>query len=83
MAEIVLEATHKLTHAQIPSWMKNNFEESWDYYDQNSDGWIRVEEVCTFLQHLMGPLRKLTAAPGSIADLTSGGLAYPIPDEIN
>ena len=81
VGEIVLEATHKLTHAQVPAWMKNNFQEAWEYFDQNNEGWIRYEEAHTFLKHLMGPLNKLTAAPGSIADLTSGGAAYPLAPE--
>ena len=81
VAEVVLEATHKLTHEQVPSWIKLNFENAWDYFDQNEEGWLRFEEAHTFLHHLMGPLNKLTAAPGSIADLTGGGYSYPLTPE--
>ena len=61
--------------------MKNNFEEAWNYFDQNDEGWIRYEEAHTFLHHLFGPLNKLFSAPGSIADLTSGGIVYPLSPE--
>ena len=81
VGEVALEATHKLTHAQVPAWMKAHFNEAWNYFDQLDEGWIRYEEAHTFLKHLFGPLNKLTAAPGSIADMSSGGLAYPLTPE--
>ena len=81
VGEVVLEATHKLTHAQVPNWIDNNFEKSWGHFDQNNEGWLRYEECHSFLRYLMGPLNKFASAPGAITDLNSGGAAYKLSPE--
>jgi hypothetical protein len=76
--EIILEATHKLTLAEVPSWIEKNFESSWDKYDQNKEGYIRFEEASTFMRSLMGHSSKFALAPGSISDMGSGGNVYKL-----
>jgi hypothetical protein len=34
-AGVILEATHKLKSAQVPGYMKANFEKAWDRFDIN------------------------------------------------
>jgi hypothetical protein len=74
--EIILEATHKLTQQEVPSWINQYFEESWAKYDQNKEGYIRYEEAPVFMRSLMGVSSKLNHAPGSISDVHSGGNVY-------
>ena len=78
-AGTILEAAHKLQPADVPGYLDAHFEDSWNHFDQNHEGWIRYEETHTFQRHLMGPLNKFNTAPGAITDLTSGGAAYPLP----
>ena len=52
----LLEALHKLDPANVPSFLSQNFETSWNHFDQNHEGWIRYEETHTFQRHLMGRL---------------------------
>ena len=75
-AGTILEAAHKLTPAEVPAYVDANFENSWNHFDQNKEGWIRYEETHTFQRHFMGALNKLSGAPGSIGDLASGGVQY-------
>merc|ERR1719473_1022296 len=78
-AGTILEAAHKLKPADVPTYLDKNFEASWNHFDQNHEGWIRYEETHTFQRHIQGSLNKFAMAPGSIGDLTSGGVAYPLP----
>jgi hypothetical protein len=32
-AEVILEATHKLTKEQVPDYIAKNFEDAWNYFD--------------------------------------------------
>mmetsp|Transcript_18004 Transcript_18004/g.30654 ORF Transcript_18004/g.30654 Transcript_18004/m.30654 type:complete len:116 (+) Transcript_18004:308-655(+) len=80
--QVILEATHKLSHAQVPSYMEQNFENSWQHFDQNGEGWLRYEECHTFMRYFMAHLNKFTLAPGSITDLESGGKKYPLTKEV-
>lgn len=73
-----LEAAHWLSPAEVPSYLDANFENAWNHYDQNGEGWIRYEETHTFMRYLLGKLNRFTGAPGSISDLTSGGKAYKL-----
>ena len=75
-AGTILEAAHKMTPAEVPAYIDANFENSWNHFDQNKEGWIRYEETHTFQRHFMGSLNKLSGAPGSIGDLASGGVQY-------
>jgi len=75
----VLEAAHKLTPNQVPAYLNANFETAWNHFDQNHEGWIRYEETHVFQRFLQGGLNKLSNAPGSIMDLSSGGVNYPLP----
>merc|ERR1712046_492245 len=68
-AGVILEATHKLKSAQVPGYLKANFEKAWDRFDINSDGYIRAEETHTFMRSLMGKLNKFALAPGSLSDI--------------
>jgi hypothetical protein len=68
-AGVILEATHKLKSAQVPGYMKANFEKAWDRFDINQDGFIRAEETHTFMRSLMGKLNKFALAPGSLSDI--------------
>ena len=68
-AGVILEATHKLKGAQVPGYMKANFEKAWSRFDINSDGFIRAEETHTFMRSLMGKLNKFALAPGSLSDI--------------
>lgn len=72
----ILEAAHKLKPADVPAYMDANFENAWNHFDQNHEGWIRYEETHTFQRFIQGSLNKLALAPGSIGDLSSGGAAY-------
>ena len=72
-AGVILEATHKLKSAQVPGYMKANFEKAWDRFDINQDGFIRAEETHTFMRSLMGKLNKFALAPGSLSDIGAGG----------
>ena len=72
-AGVILEATHKLKGAQVPGYMKANFEKAWTRFDINADGFIRAEETHTFMRSLMGKLNKFALAPGSLSDI--GGAA--------
>jgi hypothetical protein len=78
-AGTILEAAHKLKPSEVPAYLNANFEDAWNYFDQNHEGWIRYEETHTFQRHLQGKLNKFDGAPGSITDLTSGGVNYPLP----
>ena len=80
--EVALEAAHKLTAAQVPTWMAAHFEEAYNYFDQNNEGFLRYEECHTFVRHLMGTLNKFNVAPGSISDVTSGGAMIVLPAAI-
>ena len=82
-AGTVLEAAHKLKPSEVPAYLDANFENAWNHYDQNHEGWIRYEETHTFQRYLNGQLNKFAAAPGSIGDLTSGGTNYPLPYPAN
>ena len=77
-AQILLEATHKLKEADVEPYVEKNFDSAWNYFDQNKEGWIRYEESHTFMRHLFGKLNKFNVAPGSISDLNSGGINYPL-----
>ena len=44
----VLEAAHKLKPAEVPGFLDAHFEEAWNHFDQNHEGWIRYEETHTF-----------------------------------
>lgn len=77
-AEVLLEACHKLKRAEVPSFVQKNFEDVWQHYDQNNEGWLRYEETFQFVRHLFGQLNKFAGAPGSISDVESGGSAYPL-----
>ena len=68
-AGVILEATHKLKGAQVPGYMKANFEKAWDKFDINQDGFIKAEETHTFMRSLMGKLNKFALAPGSLSDI--------------
>merc|ERR1711903_249757 len=72
-AGVILEATHKLKGAQVPGYMKANFEKAWSRFDINSDGFIRAEETHTFMRSLMGKLNKFALAPGSLSDIGDVG----------
>ena len=75
-AGTILEAAHKLKPAEVPAYLDANFENSWNHFDQNKEGWIRYEESHTFQRYLQGTLNKLAGAAGSIGDLASGGDKY-------
>ena len=47
-AGTVLEAAHKLNANQVPDYLAYMFEDSWNHFDQNHEGWIRYEETHTF-----------------------------------
>lgn len=79
--EIILEATHKLTQQDVPAWMDKHFDESWEHYDQNKEGYLRYEETHTFMRFLMNNTSKFVGAPGSITDMTTGGSAYKIKED--
>ena len=68
-AGVILEATHKLKGAQVPGYMKTNFEKAWSRFDINADGFIRAEETHTFMRSLMGKLNKFALAPVSLSDI--------------
>lgn len=74
-AGVILEATHKLKGAQVPGYMKANFEKAWNRFDINADGFIRAEETHTFMRSLMGKLNKFALAPGSLSDIGGGPVA--------
>ena len=78
-AGTALEASHKLKPNEVPGYLDANFENSWNHFDQNHEGWIRYEETHTFQRFLNGNLNKFAAAPGSIGDLNSGGSNYILP----
>ena len=78
-AGTVLEAAHKLSPSQVPNFLAQNFESAWNHFDQNHEGWIRYEETHTFQRFLTGQLNQFKDAPGSIMDLSSGGVNYPLP----
>ena len=77
-AEVLLEACHKLKRDQVPAFVQKQFEDSWQHYDQNNEGWLRYEETFQFVRHLFGRLNAFAGAPGSIGDVESGGSAYPL-----
>ena len=68
-AGVILEATHKLKGAQVPGYMKAQFEKAWEKFDINGDGFIKAEETHTFMRSLMGKLNKFALAPGSLSDI--------------
>ena len=47
-AGTILEAAHKLKPSEVPGWLDSHFEDSWNHFDQNHEGWIRYEETHTF-----------------------------------
>ena len=51
---MILEAAHKLTPVQVPGYLDQHFEDSWDHFDQNHEGWIRYEETHTYQRYLQG-----------------------------
>ena len=51
-AGTILEAAHKLKPADVPAYLSANFENAWDHFDQNHEGWIRYEETHTFQRYL-------------------------------
>mmetsp|Transcript_18014 Transcript_18014/g.30677 ORF Transcript_18014/g.30677 Transcript_18014/m.30677 type:complete len:104 (-) Transcript_18014:237-548(-) len=55
-AGTILEAAHKLSPQDVPSYLDENFEKSWSHFDQNHEGWIRYEETHTFQRFLQGHL---------------------------
>jgi hypothetical protein len=75
-AGTILEAAHMLKPAEVPAYLDANFENAWNHFDQNKEGWIRYEETHTFQRYLQGTLNKLAGAAGSIGDLASGGAKY-------
>jgi len=79
----VLEAAHRLYPHQVPAYLKDNFDRAWDHFDQNHEGWIRYEETHTFQRYLNGRLNGFRDAPGSIMDLASGGITYPLTNPPN
>ena len=44
-AGMILESAHKLEPAQVPAFLDERFEDAWNHYDQNHEGWIRYEET--------------------------------------
>ena len=78
-AGTILEAAHKLEPKDVPAYLEANFESTWNHFDQNHEGWIRYEETHTFQRFIQGKLNKFAGAAGSIGDLSSGGIAYPLP----
>ena len=72
-AGVILEATHKLKGAQVPGYIKANFDKAWDRFDINADGFIKAEETHTFMRSLMGKLNKFALAPGSLSDIGAAG----------
>jgi hypothetical protein len=78
-AGTALEASHKLKPTEVGGYLDTNFENAWNHFDQNHEGWIRYEETHTFQRFLNGNLNKFAAAPGSIGDLNSGGANYVLP----
>ena len=70
-AGVILEATHKLSSAKVPGYLKSNFEKTWDKFDVNQDGYIKAEETHTFMRSLMGKLNKFALAPGSLSDISA------------
>ena len=47
-AGTVLEAAHKLKPEEVPGFLDAHFENTWNHFDQNHEGWIRYEETHTF-----------------------------------
>ena len=43
-AEVALEACHKLAESEVPAYIATNFDTTFDYFDQNNQGFIRYEE---------------------------------------
>lgn len=82
-AEVLLEACHKLKRSEVPAFISKKFDDSWEHYDQNNEGWLRYEETFQFVRHLFGTLNKFSDAPGSISDVESGGSAYPLVYPLN
>ena len=78
-AGMILESAHKLQPHEVPAYLDGSFENAWNHYDQNHEGWIRYEETHTFQRYLMAHLNKFILAPGSISDMNSGGAAYSLP----
>ena len=84
-AGTVLEAAHKLNPNQVPDYLAYAFEDAWNHYDQNHEGWIRYEETHTFQRYLNGHLNGFYGADGSITDIAHGGnanfgaITYPAP----
>ena len=44
-AEVLLEACHKLQRKDVGAFVQANFEDAWNHYDQNNEGWLRYEET--------------------------------------
>ena len=82
-AGTILEAAHKLQPSEVPGFLNAHFEDAWTHFDQNHEGWIRYEETHTFQRYLQGALNKFSGAPGSITDVASGGVTYPLPYPAN
>ena len=53
-AGTVLEAAHFLKPAEVPGYLDANFENAWNHFAQNHEGWIRYEETHTFQRYLNG-----------------------------
>ena len=47
-AGMILESAHKLAASDVPTFLDERFEDAWNHYDQNHEGWIRYEETHTF-----------------------------------
>ena len=74
-AGTVLESAHKLNPNQVPDYLAYSFEDAWNHFDQNHEGWIRYEETHTFQRYLNGHLNGFYGADGSITDVAHGGQA--------
>ena len=44
-AGTILEAAHKLQPAEVPGYLDAHFEEAWNHFDQNHEGWIYVSDM--------------------------------------
>ena len=67
-----LLAARWLSPAEVSSYLVANFENVWNHYDQNGEGWIRYEETHVFFRYLLGKLNRFTGAQGSISDASEG-----------
>ena len=80
---MLLEACHKLERKDVGQFVQDNFEDAWNHYDQNNEGWLRYEETFQFVRSLFGKLNRFKGAPGSITDVNSGGSTYKLVYPLN